>query len=70
MLMLTAVRANPFVLQSELQNHEQLRKRIIDALRSGLQGPRQRHLLWVKLSELNRSIASIQADLGTARMPH
>jgi len=42
MLMLTAVRANPVVLQSELQDHEQLRERIIDALRSRLQGPRQR----------------------------
>jgi hypothetical protein len=60
MLMLTAVRADPVALQGELQDLEQLRQRIIDSLRSGLQGPRQRHLLRAKLSELNRSIASIR----------
>jgi hypothetical protein len=66
MLMLTAVRADPVALQRELQDLEQLRHRIIDSLLSGLQGPRHRHLLRVKLAELNGSIRSIRLTLSEA----
>jgi len=65
MLMLT-VRADPLEMERELQDLEQLRRRIVESLSSGLQGPRQRHILRVKLFELNRSIASIRQTLSEA----
>ena len=54
MLMLAVVRAEPVELERELQDLEQLRWRVVESLSSRLQGPRQRHILRVKLSELNR----------------
>jgi hypothetical protein len=65
MLMLT-VRVDPLEMERELQDLEQLRRRIVESLSSGLQGPRQRLILRVKLSELNRSIASIRQTLSEA----
>ena len=65
MLMLT-VRVDPLEMERELQDLEQLRRRIVESLSSGLQGPRQRHILRVKLFELNRSIASIRQTLSEA----
>jgi hypothetical protein len=53
-------------MERELQDLEQLRQRVVESLSSGLQGPRQRHILRVKLSELNRSIASIRQTLSEA----
>ena len=66
MLMLTAVRADAVELRRELHDLQQLRGRIVESLSSGLQGPRQRQLLRVKLSELNQSIASIRQTLSKA----
>jgi hypothetical protein len=66
MLTLTAVRAEPVELERELLDLEQLRWRVVESLSSRLQGPRQRHILRVKLSELNRSIASIRQTLSEA----
>ena len=66
MLMLTVVRADPVELRRELHDLQQLRERIVESLSSRLQGPRQRQLLRVKLSELNRSIASIRQTLSEA----
>jgi hypothetical protein len=66
MLMLTVVRADPLELRRELHDLQQLRERIVESLSSRLQGPRQRQLLRVKLSELNRSIASIRQTLSEA----
>jgi len=66
MLMLAVVRAEPVELERELQDLEQLRWRVVESLSSRLQGPRQRHILRVKLSELNRSIASIRQTLSEA----
>ena len=65
MLMLN-VRADLLEMERELQDLEQLRRRIVESLSSGLQGPRQRLILRVKLSELNRSIASIRQTLSEA----
>ena len=65
MLMLT-VDADPLEMERELQDLEQLCRRIVESLSSGLQGPRQRHILRVKLFELNRSIASIRQTLSEA----
>jgi len=65
MLMLN-VRADLLEMERELQDLEQLRRRIVESLSSGLQGPRQRHILRVKLFELNRSIASIRQTLSEA----
>jgi hypothetical protein len=66
MLTLTVVRAEPVELERELLDLEQLRWRVVESLSSRLQGPRQRHILRVKLSELNRSIASIRRTLSEA----
>jgi hypothetical protein len=66
MLMLTAVRADPVALQRELRDLEQLRQRVVESVLSGLQGPRHRRLLRVKLSELNGSIRSIRSTLSEA----
>ena len=66
MLMLTVVRADPVELRRELHDLQQLRARIVESLSSRVQGPRQRQLLRVKLSELNRSIASIRQTLSEA----
>jgi len=66
MLMLTVVGADPVELQRELHDLQQLRERIVESLSFRLQGPRQRQLLRVKLSELNRSIASIRQTLSDA----
>jgi hypothetical protein len=66
MLTLTVVRAEPVELERELLDLEQLRWRVVESLSSRLQGPRQRHILRVKLSELNRSIASIRQTLSDA----
>jgi len=66
MLMLTVVRTEPVELERKLQDLEQLRWRVVESLSSRLQGPRQRHILRVKLSELNRSIASIRQTLSEA----
>jgi hypothetical protein len=66
MLTLTVVRAEPVELERELLDLEQLRWRVVESLSSRLQGPRQRHILRVKLSELNRSIASIRQTLSRA----
>jgi len=66
MLMLTVVRADPVELRRELHDLQQLRGRIVESLSSGLQGPRQRQLLRIKLFELNRSIASIRQTLSDA----
>ena len=66
LMLLTAVRADPVALERELRDLEQLRHRVVGSLVSGLQGPRQRHLLRVKLSELNRSIANIRLTLSEA----
>ena len=66
MLTLTVVRAEPVELERELLDLEQLRWRVVESLSSRLQGPRQRQLLRVKLSELNRSIASIRQTLSEA----
>jgi len=66
MLMLTVVRADPVELRRELHDLQQLRERIVESLSSRLQGPRQRQLLRVKLSELNRSIAGIRQTLCEA----
>lgn len=66
MLTLTVVRAEPVELERELLDLEQLRWRVVESLSSRLQGPRQRHILRVKLSELNRSIASIRQTLSEA----
>jgi hypothetical protein len=65
MLMLTVV-ADPVELRRELHDLQQLRERIVESLSSRLQGPRQRQLLRVKLSELNRSILSIRQTLSEA----
>jgi hypothetical protein len=66
MLRLTGVRAAPVELERELLDLEELRWRVVESLSSRLQGPRQRHILRVKLSELNRSIASIRQTLSEA----
>ena len=66
MLMFTVVGADPVELQRELHDLQQLRERIVESLSFRLQGPRQRQLLRVKLSELNRSIASIRQTLSEA----
>jgi hypothetical protein len=66
MLTLTSVRAEPVELERELLELEQLRWRVVESLSSRLQGPRQRHILRVKLCELNRSIASIRQTLSEA----
>ena len=66
MLMLTVVGADPVELRRELHDLQQLRERIVESLSSHLPGPRQRQLLRVKLSELNRSIASIRQTLSDA----
>ena len=66
MLMFTVVGADPVELQRELHDLQQLRERIVESLSFRLQGPRQRQLLRVKLSELNRSIASIRQTLSDA----
>ena len=66
MLMLTVVGADPVELRRELHDLQQLRERIVESLSSHLPGPRQRQLLRVKLSELNRSIAGIQQTLCEA----
>ena len=66
MLMLTVVGGDPVELQRELHDLQQLRERIVESLSFRLQGPRQRQLLRVKLSELNRSIASIRQTLSDA----
>lgn len=66
MLMLTVDHADPVALERELHGLEQLRGRIVESLESGLQGPRQRQLLRVKLSELNGSIASVRRTLSAA----
>ena len=66
MLMLTVVRADPVELRRELHDLQQLRGRIVESLSSRVQGPRQRQLLRAKLSELNRSIASIRRTLSEA----
>jgi hypothetical protein len=59
-------RADPVELERELQDLEQLRRRVVESLSSGLQGPRQRRILRVKLSELNRSIANVRVALSEA----
>jgi hypothetical protein len=59
-------RADPVELERELQDLEQLRRRVVESLSSGLQGPRQRRILRVKLSELNRSIANVRVALSQA----
>jgi hypothetical protein len=59
-------RADPVELERELQDLEQLRRRVFESLSSGLQGPRQRRILRVKLSELNRSIANVRVALSEA----
>jgi len=66
MLSLTLARADPAELERELLDLEQLRSRVVESLSSRLQGPRQRQILRVKLSELNRSIASIRQTLSEA----
>ena len=66
MLMLTVVRADAVELRRELHDLQQLRGRIVESLSSRVQGLRQRQLLRVKLSELNRSIASIRQTLSEA----
>jgi hypothetical protein len=66
MFMLTVVRADPVELRRELHDLQQLRGRIVEPLLSRVQGPRQRQLLRVKLSELNRSSASIRQTLSEA----
>ena len=66
MLMLTLARADPVELERELQDAKELRQRVVESLLAGLQGPRQRHLLRVKLSELNRSIMNIRLTLSEA----
>jgi hypothetical protein len=66
MLTLTVVRAEPVELERELLDLEQLRRRVVESLSSRLQGPRQRHILRIKLSELNRAIASIRQMLAEA----
>jgi uncharacterized protein involved in exopolysaccharide biosynthesis len=66
MLMLTVVHADLVELERELHGLEQLRERIVESLLSGLQGPRQRQLLRIKLSELNESIASVRRTLSAA----
>jgi hypothetical protein len=63
---LAVVRADPVELRRELHDLQQLRGRIVESLLSRVQGPRQRQLLRVKLSELNRSIASIRQTLSDA----
>ena len=65
-MMFTVVGADPVELQRELHDLQQLRERIVESLSFRLQGPRQRQLLRVKLSELNRSIASIRQTLSDA----
>jgi hypothetical protein len=64
MFTLAAVRADPVELARELQDLEQLRQRVVESLLSGVQGPRHRHLLRVKLSALNGSIASTRQTLS------
>jgi len=66
MFMRTVVRADPVELRRELHDLQQLRGRIVESLSSRVQGLRQRQLLRVKLSELNRSIASIRQTLSEA----
>jgi hypothetical protein len=66
MLTPTLVPAEPVDLERELLDLEQLRWRVVESLSSRLQGSRQRHILRVKLSELNRSIASIRQTLSEA----
>jgi hypothetical protein len=66
MLTHAVVRAEPVELERELLDLEQLRRRVVESLSSRLQGPRQRQILRVKLSELNRSIASIRQTLSEA----
>jgi len=66
MLSLTLARADPAELERELLDLEQLRSRVVESLSSRLQGPRQRQILRLKLSELNRSIASIRQTLSEA----
>ena len=66
MLGFIPTRADPVELERELQDLEQLRRRVVESLSSGLQGPRQRRILRVKLSELNRSIASVRVALSEA----
>ena len=66
MSMFTPAQGDLVELERELQDVEELRQRIIDSLLSGLQGPRQRHLLCHKLVELNRSIVSIRLTLSEA----
>ena len=67
MLMLSRARADPVELERELQGAQGLRKHVVESLLVTLQGPRQRHLLGVKLSELNRSIMSTSLRLLESR---
>jgi len=66
MLPLTLAHTEPVELERELLDLEQLRWRVVESLSSRLQGPRQRQILRLKLSELNRSIASIRQTLSEA----
>ena len=66
MLPLTLAHTEPVELERELLDLEQLRWRVVESLSSRLQGPRQRQILRLNLSELNRSIASIRQTLAEA----
>ena len=66
MLMPNRVRADPVELERALQGVQELRKHVVESLLVALQAPRQRHLLGVKLSELNRSIMSTRLTLSQA----